>query len=285
MNEYLNGFVAGFFSAILAIAGLFWYCFCRHGTISADNPRIFLRVAGKKPSFPDGPPLSESLEWLNGVLRRLAADVMSSEYSHSVMQSRLEQLLNSRLHPDFVEPLRLEAVSLAGPPHFGSICSTGRQLVVEATWSTISDDSDEATRCFSLQFASALCYKQLVALPFEACVSIRKLSATVSMILHTHYLELQLSNVIFDVDLESRIGHQVAVDDCAALNNYIKAMLLRLITQNLVDRPAIIPYAKLVAFTIPRYLSPPMSPIPADELFVSNASLPGSFEINNNANI
>jgi hypothetical protein len=91
--------------------------------------------------------------------------------------------------------------------------------------------------------------------------------------LHTHYLELQLADsFVLDMALESKVGHSVKVEDCAALNAFLQAHLMNFIKTHFIDRPLIVPYANLITF-IPRFLSPPISPIPEDQLFESRDTL------------
>lgn len=275
MNEYLNGVFVGFVTAWLAILGLFVHFFLRTGSISAPTPRIFIKL-DKQPNTDiedDVSTVEETMLWLNNLLKRLCRDAMSSEYSYELMRSRLEQLMNSRMPAEFVEPVCIISMHVGSLPSIKSIKSNKKLVRLSIEWTE--------KECFAIKIVSALCYKSMIALPFEAELSVNSIKTEVSLTLHTHYLELQLFNFLLDVDLKTQIGHSTKISDCAALNDYLKAMILGHVRRSLVDQPLIVPYANFMVF-IPRVLSPAMSPIPKDELFASTAELhdsvvPGSF--------
>jgi hypothetical protein len=282
LSDYYYGVVSGFVTAFLLIITFIARNYLRFGR--GDGTRRLLHISLTIPrstckTTPHPSTTTETLTWLNNILTRLVDDLNSSQFSGEIVRSRLEQLANFLLNGDFLEQVVIDSVSVNVPLQFKTISSSTRHVQVELEWNNQQLQSDLVGG--SIQFASAIGYQGLIALPFEARVAVKSLKATLCLELHTHYFRIRLADDFhLSLDLSTSLGHRNKIVDSPALHDYIKGAIERVIRRGLIDNGgAVVPYASVMT-CIPRVLSPPMSPIPADQLFagsVDELGIPGSY--------
>lgn len=263
MDEYISGILTAVTTMIVILFSLVWYFLLRPG--SQGSKRLYMHYkSAYKPSNPNANTTIESLQWINNLLERLFSDVVNFEFTYNTMISRLEQLINSKLPPDLMEPFCINRFELSGPPKFHSIESSEQHLKLSVEWS----------RKITFSFSTAVCYKSLIALPFNVSVTLDALKMTAYLELHSHYFSWQLiDEFTLDMSISSSIGHQFPIVDNAALHDYIKSLLVQAIKESCIDSAQIVPYAAIMTL-IPRSLSPPMSPtIPMEALLSSHSLL------------
>ena len=291
MNDYLFGLVSGFTTAIILVVSLLAHMFLRFGpptpTTTATSINISLTRPTKRPTTTStphnpNPRHHETLHWLNNLLTRLVNDVASSDYTRQVLQSRLEQLLNNSVvdgASGFLEPVVVEDVCIGWPCRFKTIYSTESEVELSVEWS--ADGAEPDADVLSVSLSSAVGYKGLVALPFKAVLSLKRVALTARLELHTHYLRLGFHNTQNTQDdpfqlafnLNTELGHLNTIKDSFAIRDFVKSVITRHIKRTFIDDDLVVPYAAFMTM-IPRVLSPPMSPkIAAEDLFATTDDL------------
>ena len=271
MSEYYDGLFTGFVTAVVLMISIFAHFFLRWG--DQPVPRIEITLSGREKDVEDihhgqEGQAEETLNWLNAILKRLVQDATSFDRTRTVIVSRLESLLNSRLPADFVEPLQILDLRLGKSPVFPFIRSTGmgNNYTLAFDWSG-SEDSSEV---FMIRVLTAVGYTSYVVLPVDISFTLDSIKGNLQIVMHSHYLTIGLdSDFQLMFKISSELGAAVKLKDTQALNAYIESQLRSFIRDRLINDKIVIPYAAISSIIIPRALSPPISPIPPEELFVS----------------